>query len=268
MDNAIEAHGLVKRFGATTALDRVDLAARTGTVLAVLGPYGAGKTTAVRVLATLLHPDGGRALVGGYDVVDQAHQVRQLIALTGQYGRSRDTSAWRALAAPAGGRVSQTASTSWPLVTTRPGSRASRSSSRRSRAPATSTGRPSPARTSSGPSRAIRTSAGTPPFCPGRRPARPGEGVVGQPGGEQVDVPGAAGDAAGAAGQAGPGVDVAGDTGLGDVAVGRAAAEAELASGVGGRRGWPRRRCRSRRRSGCRAGRPGAAGTPRRPAGR
>jgi oleandomycin transport system ATP-binding protein len=65
MDNAIEAHGQVKRFGATTALDGVDLAARGGTVLAVLGPNGAGKTTAVRVLATLLHPDGGRALVGG-----------------------------------------------------------------------------------------------------------------------------------------------------------------------------------------------------------
>ena len=85
MDNTIEAHGLVKRFGATTALDGVDLAARTGTVLAVLGPNGAGKTTAVRILATLLQPDQGRALVGGYDVVAQARQVRRLIALTGQY---------------------------------------------------------------------------------------------------------------------------------------------------------------------------------------
>ena len=85
MDNAIETHGLVKRFGDTTALDGVDLTARTGTVLAVLGPNGAGKTTAVRILATLLEPDDGRALVGGYDVVAQAQQVRQLIALTGQY---------------------------------------------------------------------------------------------------------------------------------------------------------------------------------------
>ena len=85
MDYTIEAHGLVKRFGATTALDGVDLAARTGTVLAVLGPNGAGKTTAVRILATLLRPDGGRGLVGGYDVVAQAQQVRRLIALTGQY---------------------------------------------------------------------------------------------------------------------------------------------------------------------------------------
>jgi oleandomycin transport system ATP-binding protein len=83
MDTTIEAHGLVKRFGDTTALGGVDLAARTGTVLAVLGPNGAGKTTAVRILATLIEPDGGRALVGGYDVVAQAQQVRRLIALTG-----------------------------------------------------------------------------------------------------------------------------------------------------------------------------------------
>ncbi len=85
MDHAIWAEGLVKRFGETTALDGVDLAVRTGTVLGLLGPNGAGKTTAVRVLATLLRPDAGRATVGGYDVVSNAHQVRQLIGLTGQY---------------------------------------------------------------------------------------------------------------------------------------------------------------------------------------
>ena len=56
---AIEAHGLVKRFGKTTALAGVDLTARTGTVLGLLGPNGAGKTTAVRILATLLRSDGG-----------------------------------------------------------------------------------------------------------------------------------------------------------------------------------------------------------------
>jgi len=85
MTYAIQAEGLVKRFGETTALAGAELAARTGTVLAVLGPNGAGKTTAVRILATLLRPDEGHATVGGYDVVTQAHQVRQLIALTGQY---------------------------------------------------------------------------------------------------------------------------------------------------------------------------------------
>jgi oleandomycin transport system ATP-binding protein len=85
MDHAIWAEGLVKRFGETTALDGVDLVVRTGTVLGLLGPNGAGKTTAVRVLSTLLKPDAGRATVGGFDVVSDSHQVRQLIGLTGQY---------------------------------------------------------------------------------------------------------------------------------------------------------------------------------------
>jgi oleandomycin transport system ATP-binding protein len=85
VDHAIWAEGLVKRFGEVTALDGVDLGVRTGTVLGLLGPNGAGKTTAVRVLSTLLKPDAGHARVGGYDVVRDAHQVRQLIGLTGQY---------------------------------------------------------------------------------------------------------------------------------------------------------------------------------------
>jgi oleandomycin transport system ATP-binding protein len=82
---AIEADGLVKRFGATTALAGASLSAAEGTVLGVLGPNGAGKTTATRVLATLLAPDEGRAVVGGYDVITEPHRVRSLIGLTGQY---------------------------------------------------------------------------------------------------------------------------------------------------------------------------------------
>jgi oleandomycin transport system ATP-binding protein len=84
MTSAFETEGLVKRFGKTTALAGVDLSARTGTVFGLLGPNGAGKTTAVRILTTLLQPDGGTARVAGYDVVREAHQVRQLIGLTGQ----------------------------------------------------------------------------------------------------------------------------------------------------------------------------------------
>jgi oleandomycin transport system ATP-binding protein len=85
MTHAIWAEGLVKHFGETRALDGVDLSVRTGTVVGLLGPNGAGKTTAVRVLATLLRPDAGHARVGGHDVVRNAHQVRQLVGLTGQY---------------------------------------------------------------------------------------------------------------------------------------------------------------------------------------
>jgi oleandomycin transport system ATP-binding protein len=91
MNHAIWAEGLVKRFGETTALAGVDLAVRTGTVLGLLGPNGAGKTTAVRVLTTLLKPDAGRATVGGHDVVKHAHQVRQLVGLTGQYAAVDET---------------------------------------------------------------------------------------------------------------------------------------------------------------------------------
>jgi oleandomycin transport system ATP-binding protein len=87
---AIQTEGLAKRFGETTALAGIDLAVRQGSVLGVLGPNGAGKTTAVRILTTLVTPDGGRAEVLGHDVVRQAHRVRQLIGLTGQYASVDD----------------------------------------------------------------------------------------------------------------------------------------------------------------------------------
>jgi ABC-2 type transport system ATP-binding protein len=82
---AIEASGLVKSFGATRALDGIDLRVPAGTVYGLLGPNGAGKTTAVRVLATLLRPDGGEARVFGHDVVREADAVRGKVSLTGQY---------------------------------------------------------------------------------------------------------------------------------------------------------------------------------------
>jgi ABC-2 type transport system ATP-binding protein len=82
---AIEAAGLVKSFGATRALDGMDLRVPAGTVYGLLGPNGAGKTTAVRVLATLLRPDGGEARVFGHHVVRDADAVRSRVSLTGQY---------------------------------------------------------------------------------------------------------------------------------------------------------------------------------------
>ena len=85
MEYAIEAEGLVKRFGSTVALGGVDFAVQRGSVLGMLGPNGAGKTTAVRILATLLTPDAGSARIAGYDVVARAADVRREVGLTGQY---------------------------------------------------------------------------------------------------------------------------------------------------------------------------------------
>ena len=86
---AITAEGLVKiyrtRRAEVRALDGVDLEVEEGTVLGLLGPNGAGKTTTVRILATLLKPDAGHATVAGFDVVKQAHQLRSVIGLSGQY---------------------------------------------------------------------------------------------------------------------------------------------------------------------------------------
>jgi len=79
------ADRLTRCYGATVALDGVDLAAAEGSVLAVLGPNGCGKTTTVRIFATLLRADSGRALVGGHDVVTGAAAVRAMIGLAGQY---------------------------------------------------------------------------------------------------------------------------------------------------------------------------------------
>jgi ABC-2 type transport system ATP-binding protein len=82
---AIEATGLRKAFGKTHALAGLDLQVGHGEILGLLGPNGAGKTTTVRVLSTLLRPDGGTATVAGHDVVAEGAEVRRVIGLTGQY---------------------------------------------------------------------------------------------------------------------------------------------------------------------------------------
>ena len=81
----IELNGVAKTFdGSIHALQDVTFSVPTGSVCALLGHNGAGKTTAIKILSTLLRPTSGRAIVAGYDVVGQPAQVRANIATAGQ----------------------------------------------------------------------------------------------------------------------------------------------------------------------------------------
>jgi len=82
---AIHVRGLHKSYKDLHVLRGVDFDVARGSIFALLGSNGAGKTTAVRILATLLKPDGGTAGVNGFDVVTHADDVRSVISLTGQF---------------------------------------------------------------------------------------------------------------------------------------------------------------------------------------
>lgn len=85
MDKAIEVKGLKKSFKDTEVLKCVDFEVKRGEIFALLGTNGAGKTTIVRILTTLLDQDGGTAIVNGFDVASKPDHVRQSISLTGQF---------------------------------------------------------------------------------------------------------------------------------------------------------------------------------------
>ncbi len=82
---AIRIRGLQKSFKDVKVLRGVDLDVAGGSIYALLGSNGAGKTTAVRILSTLLHSDGGSAVVQGWDVASDPARVREAISLTGQF---------------------------------------------------------------------------------------------------------------------------------------------------------------------------------------
>ncbi len=82
---AIQVHGLRKSYEKLPVLKGVDFDVARGSIFALLGSNGAGKTTVVRILTTLLKSDGGTASVNGFDVLSQPARVRESISLTGQF---------------------------------------------------------------------------------------------------------------------------------------------------------------------------------------
>ena len=82
---AIHVQGLEKSYGTLEVLRGVDFDVARGTIFALLGANGAGKTTVVNILCTLLKADAGSATVNGFDVATQAADVRKSISLTGQF---------------------------------------------------------------------------------------------------------------------------------------------------------------------------------------
>ncbi|MGA8046671.1 MAG: ABC transporter ATP-binding protein [Dermatophilaceae bacterium] len=89
-DFAIRVHGLRKSFKDVPVLDGVDFDVAMGSIFALLGSNGAGKTTVVRILSTLLGLDDGRVTVNGFDVVTHSARVRESISLTGQFAAVDD----------------------------------------------------------------------------------------------------------------------------------------------------------------------------------
>jgi ABC-2 type transport system ATP-binding protein len=82
---AIQVHGLQKSYKNVRVLKGVDFDVARGSIFALLGSNGAGKTTIVRILTTLLKPDDGTTHVNGFDVLSQPARVRESIGLTGQF---------------------------------------------------------------------------------------------------------------------------------------------------------------------------------------
>src|SRR5512135_861068 len=84
-NNAIQVKGLQKSYKQLQVLKGVDFEVEKGSIFALLGSNGAGKTTIVKILTTLLKPDSGTAAVNGFDVAEKPDDVRQSISLTGQF---------------------------------------------------------------------------------------------------------------------------------------------------------------------------------------
>jgi ABC-2 type transport system ATP-binding protein len=84
MESIIETHDLTRRFGTLTAVDRLNLSIAPGEIFGLVGPDGAGKTTTLRMLSSLVDPSEGSALVAGHDVVREPHAVKDRIGYMAQ----------------------------------------------------------------------------------------------------------------------------------------------------------------------------------------
>ena len=93
MQPIIQTTGLTRRFGETTAVDRLDLSVNQGEIFGLVGPDGAGKTTTLRMLCGLLNPTEGSARVAGFDAVRQSQSVKDQIGYMAQrFGLYQDLS--------------------------------------------------------------------------------------------------------------------------------------------------------------------------------
>lgn len=98
MGHAIVVRELTKRYGNVTAVDRISFEVEKGEVFGFLGPNGAGKTTTIRILTGLIKPDGGKAFVAGYDVLENPIEVKQHIGVVPEVSNAYvDLTAWENL---------------------------------------------------------------------------------------------------------------------------------------------------------------------------
>jgi ABC-2 type transport system ATP-binding protein len=96
--HAIVVRELTKRYGNVTAVDRISFEVEKGEVFGFLGPNGAGKTTTIRILTGLIKPDGGKAFVAGYDVLENPIEVKQRIGVVPEVSNAYvDLTAWENL---------------------------------------------------------------------------------------------------------------------------------------------------------------------------
>jgi ABC-2 type transport system ATP-binding protein len=99
MEYAVAVQELTKRYGDVIAVDHVSFEVEEGEVFGFLGPNGAGKTTTIRMLTGLIKPDGGKALVAGYDVLKSPVEVKQRIGVVPEVSNAYvDLTAWENMA--------------------------------------------------------------------------------------------------------------------------------------------------------------------------